>query len=492
MTSRLAVWLLLAAGFALPLRGAELNGWPLRVASVDDATGTVTAQQGLGPLLAERTAPDGAHTRMLRPLFLHETKGRKEAMHFVYPLVTWRRDGTESWFSIFQIVNGRREAGFGGQPVHGLDVWPLYFSRQTGDPATSYRGLLPIVGEIKDRFGKDRLSWTAFPLYFRVEKDGRHTDYVPWPFLRFTAGNGHNGLEFWPLFGHVARAGDYENQYYLWPLIYKQVKQLDEPAGASAKRESLGFLPFYTRATAPGYIDENYLWPFFGYTDRSAPKRYHETRYFWPFLVQGRGDERYINRWAPLYTHSVVKGYDKTWIAWPLMRNARWSDAGIANERNQFLFFVYWSHEQRSLTNPAAAPAFKKHLWPLFSVWDNGAGRRQLQLLSPIEVFFPNNQPIRELYTPLFALYRYDQRALDDTRWSILWSLVSRRRSPTEREFHLGPLFSTRTTPHSGERVAIGNGLLSWRRAPGERRWKFSVFDFRRSVDSPAATAALP
>lgn len=492
MTSRLAVWLLLAAGFVLPLRGAELNGWPLRVANVDDQTGEVTAQQGLGPFLAERTAPDGTSVRMLRPLFLHEAKGEQETMYFLYPLITWRRDGPDSRFSFFQLVNDLREPGFGGERVHGLDVWPVYFSRQTGDPATSYRGLLPIGGEIKNRFGKDRMSWAAFPLYFRVEKDGRHTDYVPWPFLRFTDGNGHHGFEFWPLFGHVARAGDYDNQYYLWPLIYKQTKHLGEPAGPGATRESLGFLPFYTRTTSPGFVDENYLWPFFGYTDRTAPKRYHETRYFWPLLVQGRGGERYVNRWAPLYTHSIVKGYDKTWFVWPLFRNARWSEQGVANERNQFFFFVYWSHEQRSLTNPAAAPAYKKHLWPLFSVWDNGAGRRQLQIVSPFDVFFANNQPVRELYTPLAALYRYDQRAPDDTRWSILWSLVSRRRSPAEREFHLGPLFSTRATPQSGERVAIGNGLLSWRRAPGERRWKFAVFDFRRTVASPAPTASLP
>lgn len=490
MKSRFAVWLLLAAGFVRPLSGSELNGWPLRVAAVDDRTGEVVAQQGLGPLLAERTEPNGTQVRMLRPLFLRQEKGDRETMHFLYPLLTWRREGADTWFSFFQLVNDRRETGLGGGRVHGLDVWPFYFSRQTGDPATSYRALLPVAGEIKNRFGKDRLTWLAFPAYFRVEQDGRHTDYVPWPFLRFTGGASHRGFELWPLYGHVARAGDYDNRYVLWPLIYRQEKQLGEPAGA--RRESLGFLPFYTRATEPGYINENYLWPFFGYSDRTAPQRYHETRYFWPFAVQGRGDQHYVNRWAPFYTHSVVKGYDKTWFAWPLLRHARWSEQGVANERDQFLFVVYWSHEQRSLANPAAAPAYKKHLWPLFSVWDNGAGRRQLQVVSPFEVFFPTNQPVRELYTPLFALYRYDQRAPDDTRWSILWSLISRRRSPTEREFHLGPLFSTRATPQAGERVALGNGLLSWRRAPGERRWKFSVFDFRRSADTPAPVAALP
>lgn len=493
MKSRLAFWLLAAAGFALPLRGAELNGWPLRVATVDDQTGEVTAQQGLGPLLAERTTADGREIRAWRPLFLNTKQADREASYFLYPLFSWQHDAVSESFSFFQLINFRRQPGLasdGGRPVRGFDVWPLYFSRDTGDPATSYRALLPIAGEVKNRFGKDRLSWVAAPLYFRVEKDGRHTNYIPWPFLRFTGGNGHHGFEAWPLFGHVARPNDYDNRYFLWPLIYQQTKQLDDPAGAT--RTNLGFLPFYTRATAPGFIDENYLWPFFGYTDRTAPQRYHETRYFWPFLVQGRGDNRYVNRWAPFYTHSVVKGYDKTWVLWPLVRHATWTEQGVAQERNQFLLVVYWSHTQRSLTNPAAAPASKRHLWPLFSAWDNGAGRRQFQLFSPFEVLFTNNEPIRELYSPIFAVYRFEQRAPGDTRWNILWNLVSRRRSATEREFHLGPLFSTRATPETGARVAIGNGLLSWRRAPGEARWKFSLFDFRRTPATKAPAATQP
>jgi hypothetical protein len=488
MKSRLAVWLLLAAVLAPLSRGVERNGWPLRVAEEDERTGEITQQQGLGPLIAERRAPDGTFTRMLRPIFLESTQGEKETRHFLYPFFTWQRDGAYSYFTFFQLVNNRHDTGLGGRPVHGFDVWPFYFSRETGDPATSYHALLPIAGTIKNRFGKDELNWVAFPLYLRVEKSGRETTYAPWPFLRFTEGNGHHGFEFWPLGGSVARANDYHNQYYLWPLIYKQETHLDQPV----PDVKLGFLPFYTRDTRPGYINENYLWPFFGYSDRTTPKLYHETRYFWPLAVQGRGDERYVNRWAPFYTNSVVKGYDKTWILWPLIRNARWQEQGVAQERNQLLYFLYWSHEQRSLSNPAAKPAYKKHLWPLFSVWDNGAGRRQLQLLSPLEVFFPNNQPIRDLYSPLFALYRYDQRAADDVRWNILWNLVSRRRSPAEREFHLGPLFSTRASAETGERIALGNGLLSWRRAPGDTRWRFSVFDFRRTPANQTPAAHSP
>lgn len=487
---RLVVRPLLAAACVLPAMAAlaaEINAWPFWVGQVDPASGQVTSAQGLGPLLAERRLPDGTVQQAVRPLWLVEQRGEKETQHFLYPLLSWRRDGDFSTFSFFQLVNDRRSTNAHGVPQRGFDVWPFYFSRDTGDAATSYRALLPVAGTIKERFGHDELTWAAFPLYFRTVAKGRITHYTPWPFVRHIEGAGHHGFEVWPLAGHRERAGDYREQFYLWPLFYKQERNLGEPIPSV----SLGALPFYTRDTGPGLVQENYLWPLFGYTDRTAPTRYRETRYLWPFLVQGRGDERTVNRWAPFYTHSVVKGYDKTWIFFPLGRSARWQADGVAHQRDQFLWFLYWNHEQRSLANPSAAPAHKTHLWPLVSEWDNGAGRYQVQLLSPLEVFFPDNEPVRQLYSPLFAVYRYDRRAPDDFRWSFLWGLLSRERTAQSREFHLGPLYSTRRDA-AGDRIALGAGLLSWRRAAGDSRWRFSLFDFRPSAAKSGSAAALP
>lgn len=484
---RLLVWPLLAAVWTLPLRAAERNAWPFWVGQEDPASGQVTSAQALGPLLAERRLPDGTLQQAARPLWLGETRGKKETHHFLYPVLTWQRDGDYSFFSFFQLINDRRSTDARGVPQRGFDVWPFYFSRDTGDAATSYRALLPIAGTIKQRFGSDELSWVAFPFYFRTEAKGRITHYTPWPFVRRLSGAGHHGVELWPLAGERGRAGDYRAQFYLWPLVYKQERNLSDPVPTV----SLGALPFYTRDTGPGLVQENFLWPFFGYTDRTEPQRYHETRYLWPFFVQGRGDERFVNRWAPFYSHSVVKGYDKTWIFFPLGRSARWQADGVAHERDQFLWFLYWNHEQRSLANPAAAPARKTHLWPLVSEWDNGAGRYQVQLLSPFEVFFPNNEPIRQLYSPLFAVYRYDRRAADDVRWTVLWGLLSRARTPATSEFHLGPLYSTRRDA-TGERIALGAGLFAWRRAAGESRWRFSLFDFRSTPADSGPAAALP
>jgi len=437
MFSRLFVRLLLAAAMALPAFAAERNAWPFWVGQEDPATGQISSQQILGPLYASQTNPDGSAQQVLRPLWLKTTKDETTTSYFLYPFFTWQRTPDSRSFSFFQLINQSRSTAPSGPDTHRFDVWPFYFSRDTGNPATSYHALFPVAGTIKNRFGKDRLTWYFFPLYFNTDKAGMQITSVPWPFIRVINGTaGHHGFEFWPLFGFREHPGDYRSQFYLWPLGYKDEQRLSAPQ----PDVKLGVLPFYAREYGPGYLSETYAWPFVGYTHRTIPAQYDEIRYFWPFLVQGRGDQQYVNRYAPFYTHSIIKGYDKTWMLWPLYRHASWSENGIAQKKDTVLFFLYSSVKQRSLTNLSAAPAYKTHLWPLFTVWDNGAGRRQTQVLSPLEIIFPHSDQVRQLYTPLFAVYRFDQRAPGDTRHSLLWNLIGWKNSPAGKEFHFGPL----------------------------------------------------
>ena len=487
MLSRLLVRPLCAALLITScLCGEERNAWPLAVRQVT-TEGITEAGEYLGPFFFQKKTADNAFVQGFRPFYLRKKKDVHETSTLLYPFFTWDKDGDYRNFSFFNLVNFRRQTDADLKTIQNFDAWPFYFSRDTGDPATSYRAFFPIGGTIKNRFGKDRIHFVLFPLYSNVEKSGSHTTHAPWPFLRFIDGADDHGFEFWPLFGHRGRAGDYDSRFYLWPLIYKTTKNLSE----SQPDVKLGVLPFYSRDTAPGYINENYFWPFFGYTHRTTPIKYDEKRYLWPIFIQGRGDARFVNRWAPLYTHSVNKGVDKTWIAWPVFRHSRWEDGGIAQDKKQLLFLFYWSLTQRSISNPAAAPASKTHLWPLVSIWDNGAGSRQVQLLSPFEVLFPTNEPVRQLYSPLLAIYRFDQRTPEDVRHSILFSLLSWKRSPSEKEFHVGPLFSRRSTA-AETRVALALGLLSWRRQIDTGRWKFSLFDFRSPSISPAPVAISP
>lgn len=469
--------------FACASARAEENVWPIYVKRADSAAG-VESTQAIGPLIFDH---DGAVKEWgFRPVLMTTEAGNTKDGNFLYPFFTWHQEPGYRTFSFFQLVNLRSTDDPGNVGDHHFDVWPLYFSRDSGDPATSYRALVPIGGTIKNRFGKEELRFVLLPLYLHTLKNGKEITHAPWPFLRFIRGGGHHGFEFWPLFGRSERAGDYKRQFYLWPFGYKVETNLSAPQ----PDVKLGILPFYARDESPGYKSETYAWPFFGYSDRTQPYRYHETRYFWPLFVQGSGDQREVNRWAPFYTHSNIKGYDKTWLMWPIYRHLHYQADGLDQKRDQLLFFLYWSLEQRSLTNPEAAPATRKHLWPVFSAWDNGAGQRQVQVLSPFDIFFPYNQKVRQLWTPLFAIYRYSHKPDSSARHALLWNAVTYERSPSKKEFHLGPLFSVDAEPDR-KRVAIGNGLFGFRRS-ADKGWRPFLFDFRMKKDTTAQPAGSP
>lgn len=474
----------------------ERNAWPLQVARTS-ATGAIESSALAGPFAFSRVQPDGNRQRGLRPFWIetNDARGELRSAQILYPLFSYSSDETGYRWTLLDLVNrSGRHAGAGApgrelEQSEGFDVWPIWFSRQTGAAATSHRALFPVGGTLRHRLGYDRLGWMLWPLYVESEQHGVITTSTPWPFFRVMRGNA-TGFALWPLYGRQAWNDGAQREFFLWPLGYHD--RTPAAAGAAPVRRS-AVLPFYALDSGPGYIGETYLWPFFGYTNRTAPERYHETRYFWPLLVQGRGDDRYVNRWAPLYTRSVANGYDKTWIAWPLWRELQWTSEGVAQTKTQLLYFVYWSREQRDPAHPGRPPASLTHLWPLVSVWDNGAGHRQWQFPSPVEVFFPGNEKVRAAWAPLFSLVRFDQRAPGEARTSILWDAITweRREAGQATEFHLGPLFSV-TRGHGGQRIAIGNGLVGISRGPAGRSWRTFLFDFPPKTANHDLSARLP
>jgi hypothetical protein len=469
-----AIGCLAAAMGGVCAHGAERNFWPFWVGETD-AAGQVTAWQSLGPLIFEKTTGDGS-AGGVRPLYVWEKNAAGETIKAsaLYPIFTYHAGPGGSFWSVFSLINSASPRPGTPDKYHSFDLWPFYFSRQTGDPATSYHAFFPIFGTVKNRFiGMDQSSWVLYPLYGRFEKNNVVTTTAPWPIVKVTRGEGNRGLSLWPLFGWRAKDGAYHEQFYLWPFVYKNEHALWLPQ----PEVNLGVLPFYTRQQDTGSISENYFWPFFGYTDQTAPFRYHETRYFWPFLLQGRGDDYYVNRWGPFYTHSIIKGRDKTWLLWPLWRQIRWNEAGLAQTKTTLFYFSYWSLTEHSLAHPQLPPARRTSLWPLFTVWDNGAGRRQVQVPSPFESYFPTNGTIRLVYNPLAALYRYDRLAPGTMRQDFLFSFISYQRAPGRTEFHFGPFFKLQKDP-AAARVSLLGGLLGLRHSASGRGWRPFAFDF--------------
>lgn len=477
----------------------EDNAWPVAVSHGDMAArrGSWT---GAGPFLFRQPAPeaDGGTVSGFRPFWVqqHNAQGAFRAGYFLYPLLSYAVDETTFKWSFFELI--RRWGRRAGAPAptstfeqrDEFEVFPFWFSRTSGDPEMSYRALFPIYGTVKNKLTFERLSWTLFPLYVENERRGATTSYVLWPIFRRTQGTAQ-GWGVWPLYAYVERPGVSRHESFLWPLGFNSTRQPspDDPPGTPARRD-IGALPFYSRSTGPGYLNENFLWPFFGHTERTLPIVYRETRYLWPLFIQGRGDDRYVNRWAPFYTHSNAKGVDKRWFVWPLLRHAEWDERDVTRERTQFLYFLYWREEQRRTHRPEAPAAHLTHVWPLASVWNSGAGRSQWQLFSPLEVFFPGNEKVRLAWSPFFAIARHEQRAPGHARTSLLWNAVTWEKHAAEErsEFHLGPLLGV--TRHAEEkRIAIGRGLLGFEHSAAGG-WRMFWFDFRSSranVPNPAA-----
>jgi hypothetical protein len=455
-------------GFGLiQLKAEEVNAFPGPVSFKSPGQNEIT-WNAFGPLLFNEPSAEKGRVIGFRPFFVQHVdgKGAHEETTLLYPIFYYRTYTDSYEWSLFKLINKTGHTENAPKDYLGFsstfDLWPVYFSESTGDPATSSCALFPIYGKLNGHLGLECAQFVLFPLYFNLKSEGSETTYLPWPFLRYTRGVEH-GFSFWPLYGSIEKPGVYTHTFALWPFIYVNHHTPDERSLKGTKDSSeIGLLPFYSADKKPGYVNINYVWPLFGYSDRTSPVRYHETRYLWPFLVQGRGDEAYVNRFGPVYTHSIIKGLDKTWILWPLYRKEKWVDGDRVQEKTRILFFLASIDEQSSASQLDKEHAFKTTLWPLMSTWNNGAGRVQTQVFSPFEGLFADNPQMRHTWTPLFSVIRFDKASPSESRLSLFWNALTFAENSYAKttEFNIGPLLHVKLV-NGLKKVAILSGLFS-------------------------------
>lgn len=446
---------------ALPpfTHAAEFNLWPAIVRQWDSPQARPDHTGSMGPFFSITEAQD-SRILSIRPLWtsFRERQTGDISWHVLYPLLNWSDSGDVRRGHALNLIQYRHT-------VPAEDTFfqfiPFVFSRQTPDAESSYFALWPLGGVLKNRFWRDRITFAAWPLFVQTRRNDETRTHIPYPFLQMLSGPKSRGLGIWPLYGHFERDNDYAHTWALWPFYYDYSDNLDE----AVPYTRFGALPFYARETGAGLISETFAWPFFGYTRETAPRPlYSENRYFWPLLVQGRGEERYVNRWMPVYSNERKPGYEKHWYLWPLLETESFEQPGLSRHRSSLLYFVFRDERQHF----AGTTARLTFLWPLFGYWDDGQGRRQLQALDPLSVFFPSNRKIKENWTPLFALYRFDERQ-GNARHSVLWDLlVWERDADGLTSFQAGPLFEWARESH----WQVLNGLVSVRRKNGTSRMR--------------------
>lgn len=439
------------------------NWWPWTVNwSADSEWAERT--DAWGPFFSQRqnaTASIGS----LRPIFtrIEDRPAQQKRSHWLYPLANLDQRPESSFFHILSLIRHLDSHPSDVPPLHRFEIWPFYFEQTTEPAEGNYRALFPLGGTLKKRFWSDRLDFVLFPLYLRTQT-GDETHYsTPWPFVQWRRGPGVTGGALWPLGGHFERTGRYRETFALWPIYYSYARQLQKPDPL----RGWGLLPFYTTESGPGHESENYLWPLFGWTRESAPRpEYREVRYLWPLCAVGRGPEHRLDRWLPFYSHELWRGRETNWYLWPFVKNTHWQEGEISIDRQQFLYFLWWNEDQRARHDSFHAQ--RSHLWPFFSYWNDGLGKRQFQTLSPLEVFFPHNDVIRENYSPLFALYRWEARPGFEAQ-SAFWNLIVIESAGGDGLFQVGPLFSlVKTGSHAY--VEVLHGLFGYGRETAESK----------------------
>lgn len=446
-----------------------VNYWPFWVCEDSDCDLVFHKENFIGPIIEQKYTETGC-MGAIRPIGLHleDYKSDETADYFLYPLFSRHQAPHGSSWNILNLISRRKSCDCSRK----LTVFPLFFSNQTCDPCTSYSAIFPLGGTVHNYLGTDSISWVMFPLYLGINRKCTVRHGLPWPFIRWQTGPDSGGGALWPLGGHYWKKGKYDHEYMFWPLIYKFCDNLSDPVPSIRK----GFLPFYAYENSAKKEAITIIWPFFSHIEMHN-RNYIEDQFLWPFFVQGRGENEYVNRWAPFYTHSIRRGTDKRWFLWPLLKIQYREERGVRITQEQLLYFVFWKQRQQSLDNPCAPEAKKMHLWPFYSYWDNGAGQKQFQFFSPLEVFFPENKAVRYLYSPLFAIFRCEQIAPGHTRQSILFDLIAAEKTPCSQRFSIGPLFDVYQSTCKSE-IQILKGLLGYKKENGKKSLKFLWITF--------------
>lgn len=461
---------------ALPLSGVVIDWTPLYRETIDEEERTVRTQM-IGPIFEERwDVEKGESMATMRPLWIDykNAEAQSEKFAMLPPLFNYYHDPYMLRWEIFTFIQRRLTGRDRKEQINTFLVFPFFFYHDVPKkPENNYFGIMPLGGSVKNYFGYDRISWAMFPVAAEFEDRGVTRYGFPWPLIQWQEGDGAGGGGLLPIMGHYWKTGDraYDSQYFLWPLIYRRVDQFDK----ETPRLREGFLPFYAIERGEVVDDTSILIFWGGRHDREQD--YRETRYFWPFWVQGRGPGNHVNRWAPFYTHSVHGNTDKTWVMWPAYRSKTWVEKDIIATRVNFFYFLYMSEVQRSRWNPDLPTAHETHVWPFWSEYDNGAGLKQAQFFSPFEVFYPNSKTIRDLYTPVFAFIRYQHdENTGVTTQSVLWDFIREEKTEDSTKLTVSKLLTHDVGPDRAK-FSLLSGLFGFERKDKEATWTLFWID---------------
>ncbi len=393
----------------------------------------------LGPLFKFQSQKDQS-TVALRPLFYRTGSGEKEtaATDYLYPLASSETTPDVSRFQVLKLYQKNQfRKDREEEKERDFMIFPFYITG-TSKKYGPYTSVLPIYGDIYERFWRDEYHYVLFPLYGRTVNKGTTNYNVLYPFFSVTRGERESGFGFWPLYGQSAKEGVYRKRYALWPIYHQEEKGLDTDNPTSR----FLFLPLYAAVDSRKETSRSYLWPFFGHYEKREPKE-EGWDLFWPFWQVVRGEKRNVTRLLPFYDKETNGDDVKRWYLWPLYKEEIMIAPSFHQEKERLLYFLY-SNNRESWPEDGARRQ-RVAFWPLFVYNRTTEGVKSFGLPAPVEPIL-DREGIERSWAPFWRIYQQRWNDSGDSAASLAWNLYWHEARGEELAYELFPLLRYRST----------------------------------------------
>ncbi|MBI2949443.1 MAG: hypothetical protein HYY23_17535, partial [Verrucomicrobia bacterium] len=374
-----------------------------------------TRTELFGPLIS-RELIEGGSSLTFSPLFtFREDAGANASeLSLAYPVMSYKRFGSEYRFHLFQLLSWAGGASSQGQTNRRFTFFPFYFQQRSSDSNRNYTAVVPLFGHLENRLFRDEVDFALLPLYLKSRKKDVTTENYLFPFFHRRHGEGLAGWQLWPLigmehkdlttktnaFGDTEMVGGHDKRFLLWPFYFNNRLGL----GTENPETQRLFLPFYSAQRSPRRDSTTYFWPFGFTSTEDREKKYREWDAPWPLVVFARGEGKTANRIWPLFSQAKNATLESDFYLWPLYKRDRVNSSPLDRRRTRILLFLYSDLAERNTTTGTALE--RTDLWPLFTARRDHNGNERLQMLSVIEPLLPASKTVERLYSPLWSVWR--------------------------------------------------------------------------------------
>ena len=413
MIKRVKCGLAIVAGWGLAggLVASPVHDFGCIASTGDDLHGR-SYSRGLGPLVEVSGQGDRPAMTAVRPFFTDEVDARtgREVIDILWPVAEirhWKNETDWRFLTAFY---------FGPKPTDPPDAYHLWvlpvLALGRNNAGEDYGAVFPIGGRIDNWFGRDKVEFVLFPLYWHSELNDLRTDHWLWPFISRTTGDDLYRFRVFPFYGRSEKKGEGESKYILWPFWTST--RLDRPGMRGS-----GFMLFPLYGHAKTEVEETWMFvpPFFRHT---VGKKGTHNIYLWPFIqtaTSKKEDKVYV--W-PLYGRRTRPDENRQFWLWPFI----WKRHEIVPpaDINRFRVFpFFYSEYERPIKHPDKVVDRYVSVWPLMSykrTRDDGKRVRVVDLWP-----FRDTAPIERNLSPLWTLYRYE-RTPRGRENELLWGVA--------------------------------------------------------------------